>query len=54
MKSKDSLPDKLEKWLYKEMDRIDKEIDEGGAFYDLQAEKNAYEAVLEKMWEIRQ
>lgn len=39
----------LRKWLYSEIDRVEKEIDEGGLFYELDTEKDAYENVLKEI-----
>ena len=44
---------KLEDWLFSEMDRCQKEIDDGGAYYDLQSEHDAYERAMEKLNEIQ-
>ena len=41
--------EQLIKWLQKEISRCEKEIEKDGPFYVLEAEKEAYEIVLEKI-----
>lgn len=47
--SKPTLRTYLKKWLLDEMDRLEKEIDDDGPLYILEAEKDAYDKVIEKI-----
>ena len=44
--------DNLREWLQSEIDRCEKEIDEGGSFYVLDAEKDTYEVVIDKTYDL--
>jgi len=46
--------DKLIKWLNKEIKRCENEIDNDGPFYITQAEKDAYEKVIEKIYKLKE
>jgi hypothetical protein len=49
--SKPMLREQLIKWLQNEIDRVEKEIDDGGAFYTLESERDTYETVIDKIYE---
>ena len=41
--------DELRKWLLKHIDKVEKQIDRGGPFHALGAQKEILEEVLEKI-----
>ena len=43
----------LRDWLHAQINQCEHDIEEAGPFCDLQAEKEAYEAVLSKIDEIK-